>query len=35
MATKVTGDTQDSCHAMEGWRTGLAAVAQGDLVEQL
>lgn len=35
VAMKVTGDTQDPCHVMEGWRTGLAAVGQGDLMEQL
>lgn len=35
VAAQVTAATQDPCHVMEGWRTGLAAVAQGDLMEQL
>jgi len=35
VATQVAAATWDPCRVVEGWRTGLAAVAQGDLMEVL
>lgn len=35
VAMQVAEDAQGPCCVMEGWRCGLSAVAQGDLMEQL